>query len=59
MSIQNWYRGRYKNNLSGGVISVVVKILWGVKVMHLIDWRDLFKIGNFSFGWNGDCNGFV
>ena len=20
---------------------------------------DLFKFSNFSFGWNGDCNGFV
>jgi len=20
---------------------------------------DLFKVSNFSFGWNGDCNGFV
>ena len=20
---------------------------------------DLFKIGNFSFGWKGDCNGFL
>jgi hypothetical protein len=20
---------------------------------------DLFKISNFSFGWTGDCNGFV
>ena len=27
--------------------------------MHLIGWADLFKISNFSFGWTGDCNGFV
>jgi len=27
--------------------------------MHLIDRRDLFKIRNFSFGWKGDCYGFV
>ena len=30
-----------------------------VKVIHLIDRTDLSKISNFSFGWKGDCNGFV
>ena len=30
-----------------------------VKVIHLIDTTDLCKISNFSFGWKGDCNGFV
>jgi hypothetical protein len=25
----------------------------------LIDRIDLFKFSNFSFGWKGDCNGFV
>ena len=25
----------------------------------MIDRIDVFKISNFSFGWKGDCNGFV
>jgi len=41
------------------VAAITVKVLWGVKVIHLIDRMDLFKISNFSFGWNGNWNGLV
>jgi len=43
-------------NLHMRYITVIVRFMRGVKTIQLID---LFEISNFSFGWNGDCNGFV